>query len=77
MIKKEAKLKKQLNATVTDNNGLEQKYYETSCLPEVAKDYGKIQKFLEKSADEGIISAKDKINLLPDEPKESRLYGMP
>ena len=45
-----AKMEKQLNATVTDNSGLEQKYYETSCLLEVAKYYGKIQKFLEKSA---------------------------
>ena len=44
---------------------------------EVSGDYGIIQKFLEKSAEEEIISKKDTTNLLPEEPKEARLYGMP
>ena len=71
------KMEKHLSATVIDKNGIEKKYYEHSGPIEVTRDFGLIQNFLEKSAEEGIISAKDKVNLLPEEPKESRLYGMP
>ena len=71
------KMEKHLNAMVIDEQGLEQKYYEPSGPIEVSRDYGIIQNFLEKSAEEGIISKKDAINLLPEEPREARLYGMP
>ena len=56
-------------ATVIDKNGIKQNYYEQSCPIEVARDFRIIQNFLIKSAKEGIISERDKVNLVPEEPK--------
>ena len=66
-----------LNDTYTDENGEEKRYYQGPLAGMyVDKHYIDIKRFLEESADNGIINKSDVKNLLPEEPTPGRLYGM-
>jgi len=71
------KVKKMLNETFVDQNGDEQKYYEGPLAGMyVDHHFLQIKRFLDESAEEGLISTTDAKNLLPTEATPGRFYGL-
>ena len=71
------KVKKMLNETFVDETGEVKRYYEGPLAGMyVDQQFLQIKHFLDKSVEDGIISATDAKNLLPTEATPGRFYGL-